>query len=72
MRNSKEHRAVISKIEELYADLFEHNGYGEIKINMKFLKKRQKEVVINCGKEYRFVLDYPHNKNEDCDCGICN
>jgi hypothetical protein len=25
---------------------------------MKFLKKKQKEIIIRCGKDYRFVVDY--------------
>ena len=27
-------------------------------VEMKFLKKGQKEILIRCGKDYRFVVDY--------------
>lgn len=54
----KEHRKILAKIEELYSELFAHNGFGELKIEMKFLKKRQKEIIIRCGKDFRYVVDY--------------
>jgi hypothetical protein len=53
------HDAILQKIRELYLDLFQHNGFGELKVSMRFLKKGQKEIIVVCGKEYRFVLDYP-------------
>jgi len=55
---SPEHDAVLAKIMELYTDLFLHDGYGSINIEMRFLKKGQKEIIINCGKDFRFVLDW--------------
>jgi hypothetical protein len=57
-----EHRPVMDKIAELYRDLFLHDGYGTLRVEMRFLKKGQKEIVVICGKEFRFVVDYP----EDC------
>jgi hypothetical protein len=47
------------KILELYDELFRHDGFGELSINIRFLKRNKKEVVIQCGKEYRYVVDYP-------------
>jgi hypothetical protein len=58
MRLSKEHARILDKIQELYHDLFLHDGFGELKVEMKFLKKKQKEIIIRCGKDYRFVVDY--------------
>jgi hypothetical protein len=52
------HAEVLEKIIELYSDLFQHEGYGNMSIEMKFLKKGQKEVLIKCGKDFRFVVDY--------------
>lgn len=51
--------AVLEKIRELYINLFRHNGFGEIRVEMRILKKGQKEIIIHCGKQYRFVVDYP-------------
>ena len=54
-----EHGPILEKIVELYHELFVHDGFGALKVTMRFLKKGQKEVIIACGKEYRFVVDYP-------------
>jgi hypothetical protein len=48
---------VIKKIVELYRDLYFHNGYGEIRIEMKILRRGQKEIIVHCGKQYRFVVN---------------
>ncbi len=55
---SEEHDKVMTKLLELYKDLFQHNGFGEMKMEIRFLKKGQKEVIIKCGKDYRYVIDY--------------
>lgn len=54
-----EHEKVLQKLFTVYRDLFRHDGCGTLHLEMKFLKKGQKEVLINCGKEYRFVVSYP-------------
>lgn len=50
-------RSVLNKIVQLYTELFAHDGYGEIRIEMRILKRGQKEVIVHCGKQYRFVVD---------------
>ncbi len=57
---------VLVKIRQLYESLFSHNGYGEMKIEMRILKKGQKEIIIHCGKQYRYVVDFVQRQNEDC------
>ena len=54
-----EHDKVLQKLFAVYRDLFRHDGYGTLHLEMRFLKKGQKEVLINCGKEYRFVVNFP-------------
>jgi hypothetical protein len=49
---------VKEKILELYEELCFHNGFGEMKVEVKILKKRQKEIIIHCGKQYRYVVDW--------------
>jgi hypothetical protein len=49
---------VKEKMLKLYDDLFRHNGYGEMKVVMRLLRRGQKEIIIHCGKEYRYVVDY--------------
>ncbi|AKL96357.1 hypothetical protein CACET_c29130 [Clostridium aceticum] len=56
---------VLEKVRQLYESLFYHEGYGELKIEMRILKKGQKEVIIHCGKQYRYVVDWiPESLNK--------
>jgi len=55
----EEHEAILEKLSCLYRDLFFHDGYGALRVEMRFLKKGQKEILLICGKEYRFVVDAP-------------
>lgn len=57
---SVEHHEIQHKLLSLYADLFMHDGFGSINVEMRFLKRTQKEIIISCGKEYRFVVDWPN------------
>ncbi|TVM16929.1 hypothetical protein DPQ33_11035 [Oceanidesulfovibrio indonesiensis] len=61
LRLDDNHAAVVEKLVDLYTDLFLHEGYGNMSVEIKFLKKGQKEVLIRCGKDYRFVVDYPQD-----------
>ncbi|MBW2329392.1 MAG: hypothetical protein JRF30_00300 [Deltaproteobacteria bacterium] len=54
-------KEVKAKIVELYDELFSHNGYGEMKVEIRILRRGQKEIIIHCGKQYRFVVDYRNN-----------
>ncbi|WP_208609857.1 hypothetical protein [Desulfofustis glycolicus] len=49
---------VVGKLEQLFDEVLGHDGYGRIEVDMKILRKGQKEVVLRCGKEYRYVLDF--------------
>lgn len=49
---------VVAKIKELYLDLFHHEGYGDMHVEIRILRRGQKEVIIHCGKQYRFVVDF--------------
>jgi hypothetical protein len=55
---AREHNTILDKIQELYTDIFTHDGFGELRVEMRFLKKGQKEVIIRCGKDFRYVVDY--------------
>ncbi len=49
---------VLDQFEKLYREVFDHDGYGDIRVEMKILRRGQKEVIIHCGKQYRFVVDF--------------
>jgi hypothetical protein len=51
-------REVKRRLEALFDELFRHDGYGELKVEMRILKRGQKEVILHCGKQYRYVVDY--------------
>jgi len=51
--------AVVGKLRQLFDELLRHDGYGRIEIDMKILRRGQKEVVLRCGKEYRYIVDFP-------------
>jgi hypothetical protein len=57
--NDNNSQIVKSKLLELFDDVLDHDGFGEIKVEMKILKRQQKEVILHCGKQYRFVIDNP-------------
>jgi hypothetical protein len=65
-----DHEKVISRIESLYHMLFSHSGYGEMSIEIRYLRKHEKEVLIKCGKQYRFIVPFECTNN-DC-TGGCN
>ena len=46
------------KLIEIFDEVFQHDGFGAFRVEMKILKRNQKEVIIHCGKQYRFTLDY--------------
>jgi hypothetical protein len=49
---------VLNRLVALYEDVFSHDGFGEIRIEIRLLKRGQKEVILHCGKQHRYVLDY--------------
>ncbi|WP_197492510.1 hypothetical protein [Methylomonas methanica] len=48
---------VKNKLMELLDEVLQHDGFGEIRVEVKILKRRQKEVILHCGKQYRFVVE---------------
>lgn len=41
----------------LLDDVLAHDGFGSIRVDVRLLKRGQKEVILDCGKQYRFVVD---------------
>ena len=37
--------------------LLSHNGSGHLEVNTKILKRGQKEIVIQCSRSHRYVVD---------------
>jgi hypothetical protein len=50
---------VVKRICDIYRELLLHDGFGELRVDIKILKRGQKEVIICSGKQYRYVVDVP-------------
>ncbi len=64
MCDCRETNPALKKLHELYYDLLTHDGFGEIRVVVRILKRGQKEVILHCGKQYRFVLDVPQDSKK--------
>lgn len=42
----------------LFDELLQHDGYGDLSVEMRILKRGQKEILVRCGKQYRYVVDF--------------
>jgi hypothetical protein len=56
---------VLAKLEALYTEAFAHDGFAEIRVEIRILRRGQKEVILHCGKQYRYVVDYLPAWTED-------
>jgi hypothetical protein len=50
-------RDVKAHLLALFDDLLAHDGFGDLRLEIRILKRGQKEVLIYCGKQYRYVID---------------
>lgn len=48
---------VLAKLNDLYREAFAHDGFAELKVEIRILRRGQKEVILHCGKQYRYVVD---------------
>ncbi|BBL59750.1 hypothetical protein [Methylomonas koyamae] len=53
------------KLLQLLDDVLLHDGFGDIRVEVKILRRRQKEVILHCGKQYRFIVDAPGQGEEE-------
>lgn len=57
----KENDCNVSHVEKVMLKTFQylmaHNGAGKMEVSVKLLKRGQKEVLIHCGRTYRFVVN---------------
>ncbi len=60
-KSTTENKEILEKLQQLYREIFAHDGYGDLRVEMRILRRGQKEVIIHCGKQYRYVVDYESN-----------
>lgn len=51
-------RAARARLLAVYDELMRHDGYGSFRVELRILRRGQKEVIVDCGKQYRFVVDF--------------
>ena len=56
LKRSPDAAAAWQKLGELFVDVLSHSGFGEIRVDVRWLSKGRKEVVLSSGKQYRFVV----------------
>ena len=56
---------VLDQFAKLYHEVFAHDGHGNIRVDMRILHRGQKEIIIYCGKQYRFVVDFVNKVERD-------
>jgi hypothetical protein len=56
--HSRQREQVKRHIERLFDELLAHDGFGTLTVEMRLLRRGQKEVILHCGKQYRYVLDF--------------
>ena len=54
--------AILARFVELYRGILAHDGFGDIRLEVRILKRGQKEVIIHCGKQYRYVINFEPGK----------
>lgn len=42
----------------VFEELFAHDGFASFSVEMRLLKRGQKEVILHCGRQHRYVLDF--------------
>lgn len=50
--------ALKARLSSLLDELIRHDGFGSLSVEVRLLKRGQKEVIIDCGKQYRYVIDF--------------
>jgi len=56
--NAASSDALKSRLSALLDELIRHDGFGSLSVEVRLLKRGQKEVIIDCGKQYRYVIDF--------------
>lgn len=55
---SASQRLIKSQILAIYDECFAHDGYASFRVEMRILRRGQKEVIVDCGKQHRYVVDF--------------
>lgn len=56
VQRNPEAAAAWEKLGELFEDVLGHSGFGEIRVEVRWLSKGRKEIILASGKQYRFIV----------------
>ncbi len=51
-----------SHLNNLLDQILDHQGFGEIRLDIKWAKQGYKEVIITAGKQYRYIVTVENKK----------
>ncbi|MDR3198177.1 MAG: hypothetical protein LBU34_09950 [Planctomycetaceae bacterium] len=60
-RHAEKSDPVLKRMCGIYRELLLHDGFGDMRVDIRILKRGQKEVIISSGKQYRYVVDVPNS-----------
>ncbi|MDY0746401.1 hypothetical protein SNE35_17950 [Paucibacter sp. R3-3] len=46
------------RLMRLVDELLHHDDAGDLRVEVRILKRGQKEILLSCGKQYRYVVDF--------------
>jgi hypothetical protein len=55
---------VFERIRDLYETLLRHDGFGEMRVEMRILKRGQKEIIVCGERQYRYTVDFDPAESE--------
>ena len=47
----------------LLRSMVAHDGYADLRVESRILKRGQKELILHFGHQYRFVVEQPHGSD---------
>lgn len=47
----------LAKLASVFEDALAHDGFADIRVDIRLLRRGQKEVIVHFGKQYRYVVD---------------
>ena len=56
--------AFLNKFIELFEEIIQHEGYGDISVSVRLLNRHTRLIVLGSGKEYRYQVQQPLGRQD--------
>lgn len=50
---------VRAKIAALFDELLQHEGFGDLQVEVRLFRRGCKEVILHAGRQHRYVVSMP-------------